>query len=211
MNSSKKRKIGRPNQLSRGEILEAALVLLEEQHGKDISMRKLADRLDVTPPTIYGYFKDKNALMQAMADRCFLGLTAAIDFSADWETVIVEWLNHLRNCFKQDPSRIMLAGLMSTSSQGLEELDKVASVIHRVIDDEKIAVLQAQSLLWTVLSFVVFEIRATEPDIVEQLTQRIETDSESLAGKHLAIGNYDTMWELTVKRNIAGLKFFDAK
>ena len=206
MNTSTKRKIGRPNRLSRNAILETALEMLEEQHGRDLSMRKLAERLQVTPPSLYGYFKDKHSLMQAMANRCFSGFTDAIDFSQYWDQVLCDWLNHLRDSFKRDPSRILLAGLMSTSAEGLAELDKITNILQKIFSAEESAVLQAQSLLWMVLSFATFEIRALDPDIIGQLKRQNTNNAASVTSKHLAIDNYDAMWEQTLQRNIAGLR-----
>jgi TetR/AcrR family transcriptional regulator, cholesterol catabolism regulator len=50
-------------------ILEAATKLFYERGFAGATMQAVADRLQVTKPFIYSYFKDKNALLAAIYDR----------------------------------------------------------------------------------------------------------------------------------------------
>ncbi|MEA2436437.1 MAG: hypothetical protein QOF65_993 [Thermoleophilaceae bacterium] len=56
-----------PSGLSRGHILEVALELAENEGIDALSMRRLAQELDVWPMSVYRYFQDKDALLDAMA------------------------------------------------------------------------------------------------------------------------------------------------
>jgi AcrR family transcriptional regulator len=59
----------------RDEILEAATeLLLETGHAKAVSIRSVAQRVGVTPPSIYLHFKDKDALLDAVCARYFAKL-----------------------------------------------------------------------------------------------------------------------------------------
>jgi AcrR family transcriptional regulator len=56
----------------RDEILDAATeLLLETGHVKSVSIRSVAQRVGVTPPSIYLHFADKDALMDAVCARYF--------------------------------------------------------------------------------------------------------------------------------------------
>ena len=56
----------------RDEILEAAEALLVETGSEDaVSIRAVADRVGVTPPSIYRHFADKNTLLFEVCDRQF--------------------------------------------------------------------------------------------------------------------------------------------
>jgi AcrR family transcriptional regulator len=56
----------------RDEILHAATeLLLETGHAKDVSIRSVAQRVGVTPPSIYLHFTDKDALLDAVCARYF--------------------------------------------------------------------------------------------------------------------------------------------
>jgi AcrR family transcriptional regulator len=56
----------------REEILDAATdLLLETGHAKAVSIRSVALRVGVTPPSIYLHFADKDALLDAVCARYF--------------------------------------------------------------------------------------------------------------------------------------------
>ena len=56
----------------RDEILDAATqLLLETGHARSVSIRSVAQRVGVTPPSIYLHFVDKDALMDAVCARYF--------------------------------------------------------------------------------------------------------------------------------------------
>lgn len=58
--------------LLRDEILDAATeLLLDIGHAKAVSIRSVADRVGVTPPSIYLHFQDKDALLDAVCARYF--------------------------------------------------------------------------------------------------------------------------------------------
>jgi AcrR family transcriptional regulator len=58
--------------LLRDEILDAATELLRGTgHAKAVSIRSVADRVGVTPPSIYLHFHDKDALLDAVCARYF--------------------------------------------------------------------------------------------------------------------------------------------
>jgi AcrR family transcriptional regulator len=56
----------------RDEILDAATdLLLETEHVRAVSIRAVAQRVGVTPPSIYLHFVDKDALLDAVCARYF--------------------------------------------------------------------------------------------------------------------------------------------
>lgn len=59
----------------RDEILDAATgLLLETGNAKSVSIRSVAQRVGITPPSIYLHFADKDALMDAVCARYFAAL-----------------------------------------------------------------------------------------------------------------------------------------
>jgi AcrR family transcriptional regulator len=55
----------------RAHILEAAAQLFVEEGFDNVSMRKIADRIEYSPATIYLYFKDKSELVQSICAETF--------------------------------------------------------------------------------------------------------------------------------------------
>jgi AcrR family transcriptional regulator len=74
----------------REEILDATTdLLLQTGHAKDVSIRSVAQRVGVTPPSIYLHFADKDALLDAVCARYFEKLDEEMQaVSADADSAI---------------------------------------------------------------------------------------------------------------------------
>jgi AcrR family transcriptional regulator len=79
--------------LTHGAIIEAARRLLDEHGVAGMTMRAVADQLGVGTMTLYGYFRDKDELLDAIVDDA----SAAVDLPA----TTASWKDDLR--------RLMLA------------------------------------------------------------------------------------------------------
>ncbi len=55
--------------LSRERILDAALELVVDDGWNGLSMRRLAQELDVWPMAVYRYFRDKDELLDAVVEQ----------------------------------------------------------------------------------------------------------------------------------------------
>lgn len=58
----------------RAALQREATEMLAEHGIEGLSLRKLADRVGVSPPALYHHFEDKNALLSAIAEQGFLEL-----------------------------------------------------------------------------------------------------------------------------------------
>ena len=63
----------------REEIIAAAKALFLEEGVRATTMRRLADRVGVSAPALYLYFKDKDAILIELCDRIFSRLLARIE------------------------------------------------------------------------------------------------------------------------------------
>jgi TetR/AcrR family transcriptional regulator, tetracycline repressor protein len=72
-----------PSGLSHERILEVALELAAHEGIEALSMRRLAQELDVWPMSVYRYFQDKDALLDAMAADLIEQLPE-LDAEAPW-------------------------------------------------------------------------------------------------------------------------------
>jgi AcrR family transcriptional regulator len=66
----------------RNEILDAARALFVEEGYDAVSMRKVAQRIEYSPTTIYLYFKDKGELFQAICEEMFVKLSRKLEEQA---------------------------------------------------------------------------------------------------------------------------------
>jgi TetR/AcrR family transcriptional regulator, tetracycline repressor protein len=60
---------GDDSRLSRADIVQAALDLVDEVGLDGLTMRRLADRLDVSPMGLYRHVRNKDDLVRALIDR----------------------------------------------------------------------------------------------------------------------------------------------
>lgn len=100
----KERKL-RQKRFLRQEILDAASELFVREGFENVSMRRIADKIEYSPTTIYLYFKDKAELLEQVCHETFSRLT-----------------QHLRAILEQpgDPMERLRRGLIAYVHFGLD-------------------------------------------------------------------------------------------
>jgi len=100
----KERKL-RQKKLLRQEILDAASELFVKEGFENVSMRRIADKIEYSPTTIYLYFKDKAELLEQVCQETFSRLSL-----------------HLTRILQQpgDPIERLKRGLLAYIHFGLE-------------------------------------------------------------------------------------------
>lgn len=82
-----KERRAREKRYLRQEILDAASELFVREGFENVSMRRIADRIEYSPTTIYLYFKDKAELLESICQETFgkliLRLTKIMEQSGD--------------------------------------------------------------------------------------------------------------------------------
>src|SRR5213080_1273356 len=69
----------REKQELRQEILQAARELFVREGFENVSMRKIAEKIEYSPTTIYLYFQDKADLLDCIVEETLLNLRAKLD------------------------------------------------------------------------------------------------------------------------------------
>jgi AcrR family transcriptional regulator len=119
--------------LSRARILDAARELVQREGLDALSMRRLAQRLDVWPMSIYTYFRDKDELLDALADSAAESLTVpGTATRAPWRSQMGELLEEARRVLADDggglatrlPRAMLSPGLLRLTDAGLAILLK---------------------------------------------------------------------------------------
>jgi AcrR family transcriptional regulator len=77
----------------REEILQAAKELFLEEGYNATTIRRIADRVGISAPALYLYFKDKEGLMLALCDQTFAHLITAI---GEIEKMVADPLERVR-------------------------------------------------------------------------------------------------------------------
>lgn len=63
----------------RQRIIDAATELFVQEGFDSVSIRKIADKIEYSPTTIYLYFKDKAELIDSICSHVFVGLAEALE------------------------------------------------------------------------------------------------------------------------------------
>jgi AcrR family transcriptional regulator len=69
----------RQKRFLRQEILDAASELFVKEGYENVSMRRIADRIEYSPTTIYLYFRDKAALLEQVCHETFSRLSQVLE------------------------------------------------------------------------------------------------------------------------------------
>jgi len=74
--------------LSREQIVDEAIALLHEQGLKQVTLRNLANRLDMKAPSLFWYFRNKDELLALIDESIFRQCIENIPESGSWQ----EWV-----------------------------------------------------------------------------------------------------------------------
>ena len=118
--------------LSRERIITAALALVERDGWNGLSMRQLAQELDVWPMAVYRYFQDKDALLDAMTEAAAEGVSIPAA-RGSWRTRMRSLLRESHDALGGQPAsrarmapaeaRLSEAGLQILRDAGFPEAD----------------------------------------------------------------------------------------
>ena len=215
--SAKRR--GRPPKLTRTHILKTGLRLLR-RHGRDrLTMRAVADALDVAPMSLYTHVRDKADLLVGVAACALEDLDLELDASGPWPEQIHAWAHSLRRQLLDYPE---VAGLMDhqhwQSPQLLRIVRRPIGILIRKGVPEAVAVEVVQAIVWTAFGFVLVEegqrrhprSKETSPEV--QLAAALESIPAGERAQiqpllpHLVTRDFDRLYDAIVRRIVESLE-----
>lgn len=133
-------KIGRPKGkaiLCKDIILKEALYLLDKKGPQGLSMRNLANRLNVTPMAIYNHFPDRSTLMRNLADSAYGEVTK--DYESFSGTVL-EKLHFLFVRYQEAVIRHpnLSISIFENSDHFSQEIKKITNHILELLTEVKV-------------------------------------------------------------------------
>lgn len=130
-NGIERRARGRPRRLSPETLLDAALALFAEEPAAEFTLGRLARRLDVPITSLYTYFPNRDALLDAAADRVFARFDWAPQAGAAWTEVLLSWMHALRRHFERYPiAQQLLSWDRRISPAWLRVLAPIITLLH---------------------------------------------------------------------------------
>lgn len=82
--------------ITREQVADAALTLLDEVGLEGLTMRRLAQALNIQAPSLYWHFASKEALIDHLADRLLDGVATGIDPATPWQIQVETIARQLR-------------------------------------------------------------------------------------------------------------------
>jgi AcrR family transcriptional regulator len=182
MSKSNKKLIGYPKEesvhpLSRDRIVEAALQLLLQMSLKELSMRKIASKLDVKAAALYYHVKNKDELLQLLSDKISVQMGEKWrDPSLSWRAQIIAWSAAFRKALKAYPSAVdIFTETIAMSYHRLLQIEWLYSVLAKAGFTDKQIPWAASMLKNHILGFVAEEVR---------ITSFVNADEENTDGKY---------------------------
>ncbi|GAA3934783.1 TetR/AcrR family transcriptional regulator [Actinoplanes auranticolor] len=120
----------RPVPLSRERIVAAAATLLDEHGADGLTMRRLAQQLDVTPTALYWHVKTKDDVLDLALDHIF-GDVPIPAVTADWRDDARALIRHWRTAMLRHPWAPALIGRPMLGPNVLARTEFLQSALSR--------------------------------------------------------------------------------
>jgi AcrR family transcriptional regulator len=207
---------------SRAEILEAALAIADGDGLDGLTIRKLAERLGISPMGIYRYFRNKAEIVEELVDL----VVGKYDVTNHHETDWAEWISTafclMRRGLRDHPGVIPLLGTVASSGpNAMAVMEEVLRVLRSGGLERRAAAGAFHTLISYTIGSVAIESHVhgrpvgEELDAEERLRQSrvlFEAAPRSLYpsvvehAEHLASHGTDDEFVRGLRRILAGLK-----
>ena len=168
--------------IQRDRVIAAALQLVDEGGLDGLTMRKVAEALDVKAASLYWHFENKQALIEGMADALVEPVAREIAADQSWEDALRQVAGELRDALRarRDGARVY-AGTYVVTDNVMRTGEAMIAACMRGGARPALAVDTAFSLLYFVLGFVMEEQALDGEGGVDLLAR--EQEFRELAGK----------------------------
>lgn len=166
--------------LTKNRIVEEAIALLREGGIGEVSLRKLAARLDVRAPSLAWHVGDKESLLTYMSERLYDSCLQAMPACASWN----EWLLEFGMALWQSQCRTKdSARLIAMAALDREQFDRMRSAtVTPLIEfglSPKLAMQMQSSVQAHVTGWTIFA-QGAEADLLASALNIEESVGESL-------------------------------
>jgi AcrR family transcriptional regulator len=205
--------------LTREEIIKEALALLEQEGPGALSMRRLADRVGVTPNALYTHVRGKADLIEGLIDQVYAGLTLELDQSGDWTQQLTTLSQAIRAHLLAHPAVVPYA--LQQPGLGPHSL-RLGEAIYNVLRpagfSDQAVVGTVYALVTYILGFVALEIprAGTDPQTSDEYVRRMWAFFAALPpgefphtvqlAAQLARSSTDDQFQFGIRTFLAGLQ-----
>jgi AcrR family transcriptional regulator len=162
--STGSRSPGRPPRLSREDIINASLELLDEDSVEKFTLAKVAARLDTVSMALYNYFDSREALLCAVADKiCMDFKMPRSRANQPWQKKLRTWLDAVRQLAEQHPIILKISGVDGQTTAGwLRVTLTVSRTLHEQGMREKELAVNSYLFCSQAIALIMFESMGAE-------------------------------------------------
>jgi len=162
--------------LKKEQIIDKALMLLDKHGLEGVTLRKLAKELNVQAPALYWHFKNKNALVNAMAEAILeteLHEMDALDEEEHWQDWLLDMFSRLRRALLShtDGGRVVAGAHLSLVMAHFSE-----TTIQTLVDTG-VSLLDARLMVVTATRFTFGHVIEEQTTLTEEDMQTFHFDS----------------------------------
>lgn len=189
--------------VQRDDVIDTAVDLLYEQGFKGVTMRAVAQRLGVSPIPLYTKVGDKDALIEAVAERLLGEIEVKVGSGGEWTEQAEQWAHTYRDRLRALPERHLL--LHNGSREVLVRATRPLLVeLRRAGLDRAQAVRVCRMLTWMTNGHVIVESGAAKLD------GHFEPDERGAPAGGQAIGvtqsDIDALFAAQIRYVVDGLR-----
>jgi AcrR family transcriptional regulator len=126
----------KPKAERRAEILDAAIALADAQGLAAVTLRAVGQRVGVTAMALYGYFPDKDSLLDAMADRVIgdnlPGIPGLLSGHPGWRDRLLALAGLYRQVAREHPAMVQYGFTRPAETPGTL---RVVELVYQVLLD----------------------------------------------------------------------------
>jgi len=144
--------------LSKVAVVGRAITLADAEGLDALTIRRLAQELGVTPMALYWHFRNKDELLNGLADQFWSEIDTDVDEAVLWSAQLRALLESLVQVLRahSSASQLLVAG-EKQSPAALEAIEVTLEVLRRGGFDPQHASAVARSALWTGLMLAMSE------------------------------------------------------
>jgi AcrR family transcriptional regulator len=142
--------------ISRSEIFDAAIAIVDTEGLAALSMRRLAEAADVGVMTLYGFFASKDELVSELGTYALGSIAPAPDPTLSWRDQLKNELAKLRSSLQEHPGLIELLGFQDDGAPSIDrQRDGLLAILRSAGIDDRTAVDGLGSMVALTLGFAV--------------------------------------------------------
>ena len=174
--------------IQREAVIATALNLLDEVGIEGLTMRRLAQELDIKAASLYWHFANKQALMNGIADALIEGVAHEhqdeLSPSTAWFNAVSVTAHEIRNALlrRRDGARVY-AGTYVITDNTLRVAEALIGPLCEAGASTRLASWGAFSIIYYVMGFVMEEQPLADPSEISQAIATHRDQFEALAAK----------------------------